>query len=612
MKMYFMVLVFWFFSHIAAAQVEIVASPKVVCPGVPIEYSIFFSNTAGCLISYSVANGVFSNGQTTISGVGLHSVTVTWNNVPATQVGSSTTWNAPLGSLTVSSSNCSSPSVSSLATEYYVIKTLNGLLPQPITGNVNVQIGSTTNITYATQRVILPNTGVSPPGSTSFFYADSYEWLIPAGWQIGTVTSDGVTPIPTSGTSGFSVSVKPDACTGNGQKIKVRAKNNCGSGLFSLWQETATIVRNIPTPTFSQAPPNSVTCGNTTPITVSVNAVPGATSYTWTKPSGWGGTSTTTSITLTPNGTSVGSISVIANICGSQSPPVSKSVALQLFDPQNPPTINGALNLCSPNTSYTLANPPALTTATWSVSPSNLVAVSSGTGMTANLSKANSNSSGVATITFNLTGPCGPLPAFTKQIQVGVVNSSQATVTASCQTGTLCYVCPGNTYTFTAQPPLGHQSTYSYQWTKSSNWSIINQSANSIVLYVPQYNPDFFPPVRFSVNNGCGWSDYSGITVAPGYGCGGGYYGYSVYPNPASDFVQIEPMLLEHYKTFADSIGKEPFVIKIFDENGTEVLQQSSDGSKTEISIAKLKNGFYYIHIFNKEGILSEKIRIQR
>lgn len=35
-------------------------------------------------------------------------------------------------------------------------------------------------------------------------------------------------------------------------------------------------------------------------------------------------------------------------------------------------------------------------------------------------------------------------------------------------------------------------------------------------------------------------------------------------------------------------------------------------GGKIEISIARLKNGFYYIHIFNKEGILSEKIRIQR
>lgn len=593
------------------AQVDIVFSDKLVCPGVPIQYQV--TPTNGCLYTYTVTNGVFSNGQTTFSGYGIYAVTVTWDNVPATFNGFTNRWDAPIGYLSVSTSQCPSGSSPASDQETYVIKTLNQILPSPISGNINVQIGSTTNITYATQRVILPNTGVSPPGTASFYYADSYEWLIPAGWQIGAVTSDGTTPIPTSGTTGFSVSVTPDLCTGNGQKIKVRAKSNCGSGLFSLWRETSsTIVRSIPNLSFSQAPPNSITCGNTTPITVSVNALPGATSYTWTKPSGWGGTSTTNSITLTPNGTNAGTISVIANICGSQSPTLSNSVSLQLFDPQNPPTISGPKDLCSPNTVYTLANPPASTTATWSVSPSNLVAVSSGTGMTASLSKANSASSGVATITFNLTGPCGSLPAFTKQIQVGVVNSSQATVTASCQTGSLCYVCPGNTYTFTAILPLGHSSSYSYQWTKPSNWSIINQSANTIVLYVPQNNPDFSPPVTFSVNNGCGWSGYSGLTVAPGYGCGGGYYGYSVYPNPASDFVQIEPMLLELYKTFADSIGKEPFVVKVFDENGTELMQQSSDGGKIEISIARLKNGFYYIHIFNKEGILSEKIRIQR
>lgn len=592
------------------AQVDIVFSDKLVCPGASIQYQV--TPTNGCLYTYTVTNGVFSNGQTTFSGYGIYAVTVTWNNVPATLNGFTNRWDAPIGYLSVSTSQCPSGSSPASDQEPYVIKTLNQILPSPISGNINVQIGSTTNITYGTQRIILPNTGTYPPGIGSFYYADSYEWLIPAGWQIGTVTSDGVTPIPTSGTTGFSVSLKPDACTGNGQRIKVRARNNCGPGLFSLWQETAPIVRNIPTPTFSQAPPNSITCGNTTPITVSLNAVTGATSYIWTKPSGWGGSSTTNSITLTPKGNNAGTVSVVANICSSQSPPVSKLVALQLFDPLNPPTINGPLNLCSPNTAYILANPPALVTATWSVSPSNLVAVSSGSGLTANLSKANSTSSGVATITFNLTGPCGPLPAFTRQIQIGVVNSSQTTVSASCQTGTLCYVCAGNTYTFTAQLPLGHQSTYSYQWTKPSNWSIINQSANSITLYVPQNNPDFSPPVRFSVNNGCGWSEYSGLTVAPGFGCGGGYYGYSVYPNPSSDFVQIEPMLLEHYKSLADSIEKEPFVVKVFDENGTELIQQSSDGSKIEIPIAKLKNGFYYIHIFNKDGILTEKIHIQR
>ena len=53
--------------------------------------------------------------------------------------------------------------------------------------------------------------------------------------------------------------------------------------------------------------------------TYSISPVPGATAYNWTFPSGWSGSSTTTSIVLTP-GTSSGNISVTAqNSCGTSS-----------------------------------------------------------------------------------------------------------------------------------------------------------------------------------------------------------------------------------------------------------------------------------------------------
>lgn len=64
---------------------------------------------------------------------------------------------------------------------------------------------------------------------------------------------------------------------------------------------------------------------NTQQQTYSIAAVSGATSYTWTIPSGWTGTSTTDSITVTPNASS-GTISVVANTsCGAG---YAKSIAI--------------------------------------------------------------------------------------------------------------------------------------------------------------------------------------------------------------------------------------------------------------------------------------------
>lgn len=600
----------YFLSLSIKGQVDFSVPEKFPCPGVPITYSVS-AGSFGCSFKYTVTNGVFSNGLDVIEGYGLNSVQVTWNNVPAQLNTTYQKWIANPGTLKVEATQCPPGSFNAIKTiSDVIIKTINGINPSSLSGSTNINLGYTNNVNFSIQRVALANTGVAPPliGNTAFTYADSYQWQIPAGWQIGTITSDGTTPISNQG---FSVSVKPNSCGGNNEKIRVRAVSSCGPGYFSNWQEV-TITRNLPSLTISQAPPTTILCNNVSPITVSVNPVLGATSYSWTKPSGWAGTSNTNSITLTPNGTNGGTIEVRANICGTQTAPLPRTVTLQLFDPSSPPSIAGPLVVCSPNTGYSIQNLPTGATASWSVSPASLVSMASGTGTTANLTRANSTSSGVATLTFNITGPCGLLPTITKSIQIGYVNGSEATVSASCNVGTLCYVCPGNTYVFTANTPLGHQSTYSYQWTKPTNWTIINQSANTVTLYVPQYNPDFFPAVRFRVNNGCGWSEYSGLTVAPGYSCGGGYYGYSIYPNPTSDVLTVEPGIKELFKSMEDSVETEPFTVTVLDENGKEMETVTSKGDKIQMSLKNLKSGFYFIHIYNKDGMIREKIKLEK
>ncbi len=319
----------------------------------------------------------------------MKTVDVIWNNVTA-----STNDTAPKGKLTVTRSNCN-PNVSgdpiSDDLQNILIKTLNNVTPGSITGTTAVNLGVTTNINYSIAKVSFPNTYPE-------IYADSYQWVIPAGWKIGAITSDGSTPI---GGQSHSVAVTPNSCGGAGQKIKVRAYSNCDSGYVSNWREI-TIARPTPTISFTLAPPTSIVCNVTTPITISVANIPGASSYTWTKPANRGGSSSTNSITLSPNGLNAGQVTVRANLCGTQTALLSRTITLDLFSNQNPPTVSGADLLCATNSSYTLSNLPLGATATWAVSPSSLFGgTKTGSGTTANIRAFNNTStSGQGKIIF--------------------------------------------------------------------------------------------------------------------------------------------------------------------------------------------------------------------
>jgi bacillolysin len=92
-------------------------------------------------------------------------------------------------------------------------------------------------------------------------------------------------------------------------------------------------------------------CSGTTE-TYSVPVVAGATSYTWTLPNGWTGTSTTNSIDATPNPTS-GTISVTANnACGAS---VAQTMAVSINATPNTPFVVGSVVYClnEPSTQLT-------------------------------------------------------------------------------------------------------------------------------------------------------------------------------------------------------------------------------------------------------------------
>ncbi len=124
--------------------------------------------------------------------------------------------------------------------------------------------------------------------------ATFYTWTTPAGWS-GTSTTN-------------NVSTTASTTSGN---VIVTANNTCGS---SSPQTLAITVDSIPTTPTTITGPASVCFGISNPYNVS--AISGATSYTWTLPSGWSGTSTTNTITAITDSTS-GNITITAsNSCG--------------------------------------------------------------------------------------------------------------------------------------------------------------------------------------------------------------------------------------------------------------------------------------------------------
>jgi len=243
--------------------------------------------------------------------------------------------------------------------------------PGTITGNSPVCQGSSN--TYSITAV----TG-----------ATSYTWSLPSGWT-GSSTTTSITT--TAGSTGGTISVK--------------ANNTCGS---STARTKSVTVNTVP------AQPGTIT-GNS-PVcqgssnTYSITAVTGATSYTWSLPSGWTGSSTTTSITTTAGSTG-GNISVTANNTCGASTARTKSVSVTLL-PSQPGVISGdaTVGQGSVNT-YTISAVSGATSYTWTI-PAGWSGSSTSTSIT-----TLAGSSG-GTISVKANNSCGSGPSRTKTLTV--------------------------------------------------------------------------------------------------------------------------------------------------------------------------------------------------
>jgi hypothetical protein len=192
--------------------------------------------------------------------------------------------------------------------------------------------------------------------------------------------------------------------------------------------------------------------------TYSVTNVTGTT-YTWTIPSGWSGTSTSNSITVTP-GSTAGTISVTAtDACGTSIPRTLNII--QGTAPGTPLAIVGSATSCA--NSLVTFSIPTVTGATsyqWSF-PSGWTA--SGATNTNTLTATTDASSG--TVSVMAMNGCGTSAAQTFSVTV---------VTALANPGIIAgnpTPCSGGLYTYMINPV---PAAASYQWVLPSGWSGTN------------------------------------------------------------------------------------------------------------------------------------------
>ena len=404
---------------------------------------------------------ITGNTSTCESVINTYSVTpvsgatsYTWT-LPSGWTGTSTsssinaTAGSASGNITVTANNsCGSSSAQTLAITVSPLP----ILPGTITGNATVCSG--TSNTYSISPVT---------------YATSYTWTLPTGWT-GTSTT---TSIATTASS-------------TGGNITVKANNACGS---SALQTLAVTVNSIP------ATPGSIS-GNTsdcssTSNTYSVSAVSGATSYTWTLPGGWSGTSTTTSIITTSNSIG-GNITVTANnSCGSS---VAQTLAVSVSSiPVTPGTITGNTTTCQAavNT-YSVTPVSGATSYTWTL-PSGWTGTSTTSSITAT---AGSTSGNVIVIANNV---CGSSLPQTQAVTVNPIPAQPGIITGNAT------VCSGTSNTYSISPV-----TYatSYTWVLPSGWT-----GTSTTTSIATIAGSSGGSITVKANNGCGSSTVQTFAV---------------------------------------------------------------------------------------------------
>jgi hypothetical protein len=392
--------------------------------------------------------------------------------------------------------------------------TANCANPGPISGSSAVCQNS--SATYS----VTPVTG-----------ATSYNWTLPSGWT-GSSTSNIITV--SAGTTGgvISVTVNNPCGTSSAQTITVSIDSLLGGPIGSISGQM-------------------IVCENAL-ASYFLQPVPGATSYIWTTPAGWTGTTTTNNLLTTVNN-QPGLVTVTAiNACDT-SATASISVTISPL-PAQPVLTSGDTIVCAGSTQiYSINSVPGATAYTWNL-PAGWTGGTSGTSITVQAGV----SGGVISVTAQ--NSCGSSQPLTIPVSVNVIDASVQV----------------NGIVLTA-----NATNATYQWLDcDNNFAPIPGETNQ--SFTPLVNGSYAVAL---VQNGCADTSSCIAVTSVGVDFSDGEIQYTLYPNPHNGIFNISYPEL-----------KNEALIIIYDHSGrvihTEILPVKSSG--IQLTLQNLSSGIYY------------------
>ena len=277
--------------------------------------------------------------------------------------------------------------------------------------------------------------------------ATSYTWSVSGtGWS-GTSTTNSITL--TAGTGAGTVSVTANNACGSSAAYTFTAPHGAGP-----------------------AAPTSVTLPSVTPCsgasaTYTVPAVSGATSYTWTvSGTGWSGTSTTNSITLTA-GTAAANVSVTANNSCASSTAYTFTAPVNTI-PAAPTTVTLPTPPCANGTAtYTIPAVSGATSYTWSVSGTGWSGTSSTRAITLTAG------TGSASVSVTANNACGSSAPYVFTATSGALPGAATSISQP------SLICSGQSVILST-PTI--QGATSYNWSVNGTGWTGSSTTNSITL----------------------------------------------------------------------------------------------------------------------------------
>ncbi|SIQ61384.1 Por secretion system C-terminal sorting domain-containing protein [Pontibacter lucknowensis] len=347
-------------------------------------------------------------------------------------------------------------------------------------------------------------------------------------------------------------------------------------------------------------------CGDRNPVNLSVPAVTGATSYTWSLPQGWtiSGSASGNSISAIPSGTNGGQVSVAANItCTTPNKAVNSTPITINYNSSLPtPTFNNApYDIGNTASSFSITSVAGATSYTWEASSNILingqVSPLQSTSTTVAISQRPGYSgAGWVKVTAN-SAQCGS-STLTKNVWVGQPEILYFSYFGSAKHPT----CPYEQHTFAPVYSNGYQGQPSrYRWAVGNVSSHGDLTGSTLTVTAAGFNFSSRMSIGLEVETPLGWTQQFVML-----------YEIRDCDNGAEPMFSPNPVTADEFTLELSGSSDESYSYTLYDLQGNQRLSGKAKGKKTKVSTKGIPAGTYMLRIEHKGKSTTRRMIIKK